>query len=90
MTTTEIPEPGPARNKAIGETWLNYTVYHYDKDVPERCYFLLVDGEFDQVAPFAHWGSGERKTKEEAWADCPNFSGDIAAAIVNFANCTTV
>lgn len=44
---------------------LGWSVYHYDKDVESRCYYMLMDHEFDPVVIF----DGERKTEEEAWDD---------------------
>jgi hypothetical protein len=60
---------------------MGYSVYHYDKDHPDNCYYMLVDEHFDQVAPYEGWRSGERKTEELAWEDCPEFSSDVSLAM---------
>lgn len=54
---------------------LGYTVYHYDKDYRENCYYCLMSPDFDPVVmmPFR---AGERKTEEEAWEDTPRWSSD--------------
>ncbi|MFB6364497.1 hypothetical protein ACFCP7_10585 [Paenibacillus elgii] len=60
---------------------MNWQIYHYDKDFEERCYFMLVDENFDAIAAdYADPRNGERKTEAEAWDDCPDFSRDISAA----------
>ena len=56
---------------------LGYTVYHYDKDYAENCYYMLMDAAFDPVVPMF---KGARKTEAEAWADVPRFSDDLTAA----------
>ena len=58
---------------------LGYTVYHYDKDYAENCYYQLMDEELDPVIMFP-FRAGERKTEDEAWADVPAFSTDYEAA----------
>jgi hypothetical protein len=72
-------------NRQIAEK-LGYHVYHYDKDIPERCYYMLMDPDgdpawanlnFNEIGPRA----GERKTEDEAWRDCPNWKGDLSLAI---------
>lgn len=55
---------------------LGYTVYHYDKDHAENCYYMLMDAEFVPV----NFIDGSRKTEAEAWSDAPRFSSDLAAA----------
>jgi len=67
---------GQALNRAVAEQVMGYTIYHYDKDYEENCYFMLMNDEFDPVEPL----DGRRKTEEEAWNDCPDFSGSISAA----------
>lgn len=59
---------------------MGFTMYHYDKDVAEMCYFTLLDTEGDAVVFRAHYRDGEHATEAQAWADCPAFSTDIAAA----------
>ena len=51
---------------------LGYSVYHYDKDVAERCYCMLMDAEFEPVM----FIGGERKTEAEAWDDVHDYSTD--------------
>jgi hypothetical protein len=69
-------------DKDVAEKVMGYTIYHYDKDVEERCYYMLMDENFDPIANDIPWSlhNGERKTEEEAWSDCPKFSSDISAA----------
>jgi len=64
----------------VGEKVMNYSIYHYDKDHPDGCYYMLVDENFESVTDEVGWSVGERKTEKEAWKDCPNYSTDIAAA----------
>jgi len=82
MTRDEIQamEASPELDKLVGEKIFGYSIYHYDKDVPERCYYMLTDDKGDPVTPYEGWHTGERKTEEEAWGDCPNYSEDIGAA----------
>lgn len=62
-----------------------YWVYHYDKDHPSSCYYMLclpdsVDSVVvDDFSRFREsgWHAGERKTEEEAWKDAPYFSTDL-------------
>lgn len=54
---------------------LGYTVYHYDKDRAENCYYSLQDPHGDPVISI--FREGERKTEEGAWADTPNFDSDL-------------
>lgn len=68
---------GPDLNRAIADM-LGYSIYHYDKDVAENCYYMLMDPNWDRVVYGLH--AGERRTEEQAWADPPDFSGDIAYA----------
>ena len=76
MRIDEMPA-GREMDKAIGQHIFKYWVDHYDKDCAENCYYCLMDGSGDAVIPGFY---GERKSEEEAWADCPEFSTDIAAA----------
>lgn len=59
---------------------LGYTVYHYDKDVGERCYYMLMTPDFEPVADL--WHEGQRKTEAEAWNDLPRFSSDGNAMLL--------
>lgn len=52
---------------------LGYTVYHYDKDYAENCYYQLVDRQLNPVVSFP-FRAGEQKTEAEAWDDAPEFS----------------
>jgi hypothetical protein len=63
----EMPA-GREMDKAIGQYIFKYWVDHYDKDCAENCYYCLIDGSGDAVIPGFY---GERKSEEEAWADCP-------------------
>lgn len=69
---------GRELDKLIGQHIMRYRLYHYDKDIEENCYIMLVDEDFDSVLNLGY--VGERDTEEEAWDDCPHFSTDIAAA----------
>lgn len=77
MLVDEMPA-GREMDRIIGEKLFGYWVYHYDKDFAENCYCCLMDGSGDAVVDGLH--DGERKTEEEAWGDCPEFSAEIAAA----------
>jgi hypothetical protein len=82
---TTLAEAEKSINRQIAEK-LGYHVYHYDKDVPERCYYQLWDAEGDPVALRTRPGSesrrnGERETEAEAWEDCPDWQGDIKWAV---------
>lgn len=55
---------------------LGYTMYHYDKDHPDKCYYELWDSQGEPVVL-----RGERKTETEAWNDAPNWSEDVALAL---------
>ncbi|OMD66030.1 hypothetical protein BSK62_13260 [Paenibacillus odorifer] len=63
-------------NRALAEL-MGYTVYHYDKDVAERCYFELTAPDGYPEIVFG----GERITELEAWADVPNYCNDPAASL---------
>jgi hypothetical protein len=54
-------EARPATKKEKAQA-AGCTIYRYDKDIPERCYFMLAypDGEYSHI---------ERKTEAEAWED---------------------
>ncbi|QGQ97005.1 hypothetical protein EHS13_20000 [Paenibacillus psychroresistens] len=65
--------------RSVATDVMGLSVYHYDKDFEANCYYMLVDG-IDPVAPFDGLTTGERKTEEEAWSDCPDYLNDIAAA----------
>ena len=82
LTREEIlaMKPGPELDKLIAEHVMGWSIYRYDKDVPERCYYMLVDKSFDPVVDGGYWNAGERKTEEEAWKDNSPFSTDISAA----------
>lgn len=70
---------------------LGYSVYHYDKDYPNQCFYMLMDSNYEPVADM-EWKrfteeyktrrlhTGERKTEAEAWKDAPQFSTDLNAA----------
>jgi hypothetical protein len=53
-----------------------WQIYHYDKDIAENCYYLLVDNDFDAVIPFNY-----HKTEAECWEkDCPTWPTSIPDA----------
>lgn len=58
---------------------LGYSIYHYDKDHPEHCYYMLWDAEGQPVVPI--YPENQRKTEAEAWQDAPNWPEDIALAL---------
>lgn len=66
--------PGPEMDREVAEKVMEWHIYQYDKDYPDNCYYLLVDG-IDAVEPL----STGYQTEEQAWVDCPLFSTDIAA-----------
>lgn len=71
---------GGEMDRLIAEKVMGYTVYHYDKDHPNNCYYMLMDADFDPVLFTGNYRDSEKKTEEEAWNDCPEFSTDILAA----------
>lgn len=75
-------ESGRELDALIAEKVMGWSIYHYDKDVPERCYYMLVDDKFEVVADDKPWSlrNGERKTEEEAWKDNRQWSSDISVA----------
>ena len=75
MRIDEMPA-GREMDKAIGQYIFKYWVDHYDKDYAENCYYCLMDGSGDEVIPGLH--EVERRTEEEAWADCPEFRTEIS------------
>jgi hypothetical protein len=64
--------------RAVATDVMGLSIYHYDKDYEANCYYMLVDG-LDPVARFDGLTTGERKTEEEAWADCPDYLTDHSA-----------
>lgn len=64
-------------NRNIAEL-KGYSIYHYDKDVLERCYFQLWDEDGDPVVWKIY--EGQRKTEEEAWQDVPDWASDLNTA----------
>ncbi|OKP91395.1 hypothetical protein [Paenibacillus sp. P32E] len=71
---TQVKEmTNPELNRALAEL-MGYSIYHYDKDVEENCYYMLVDptGDYQQL---------DRKTEAEAWADAPDYCTDPAASL---------
>lgn len=70
---TQIQLTDQQLNRALAEL-MGYTVYHYDKDVPERCYYMLVD-------PTGDYSMIERPTEAMAWLDAPWYTGDPAASL---------
>jgi hypothetical protein len=78
MTREEIiaMEPGRKLDTLVAEKVMGLTVYHYDKDVEENCYYMLMDTEGFPFEPFG----GEKETEEEAWLSCFYYSTDISAA----------
>lgn len=64
-------------NLLIAKEIFGYHVYHYDKDYKDNCYYILVDLNMNQVAPYWNGRKAQRKTEEEAWNDCPDFFKDM-------------
>lgn len=58
---------------------LGYHIYHYDKDVAERCYYQLwePDGAIGGLYP-----DNEYKTEVEAWQDVPKWDSDLNLALM--------
>ena len=86
MTREEVlaMEPGKELDKLVAIHVMGWSIYHYDKDVEERCYYMLVDSGLDPVAddePWT-WHNGERKTEAEAWEDNLPWSTDKTSAWV--------
>jgi hypothetical protein len=65
--------------RAVATDVMGLSIYHYDKDVEERCYYMLWDENMNHMAKFIGYHTDERKTEEEAWADCPDFINDFNA-----------
>jgi hypothetical protein len=70
-----------------------YTVYHYDKDYPDQCYYMLMTPDFDpyifqDIARFGDeirtrgYRAAERKTEDEAWADAPELTLDWLVSLL--------
>ncbi len=73
MTRDEIMAlSGVSLRRAVAEKVMGYWVYHYTKG--PRGYYMLLDDEDHPLGL-------ERRTEEEAWADCPPFEDDPAAAL---------
>ncbi len=80
----KTPEGRRALEQYIAEQQ-GYTIYHYDKDYAESCYYMLMNPDWDSVVhsdltgrfleEFSkrHIRAGERKTEAEAWLDCPQW-----------------
>jgi hypothetical protein len=66
--------------RAVATDVMGLSIYHYDKDVESRCFYMLWDEHCDPVARFDGMTTGERKTEELAWADCPDYIGNVTAA----------
>lgn len=66
--------------RAIATDVMGLSIYHYDKDWEDNCYYVLWNEALEPVAKYEGWNTGERKTEEEAWADCPDYLNDITAA----------
>jgi hypothetical protein len=72
---------GRELDRLIGEKIFGYSIYHYDKDYREHCYYLLWDIHGDAVNQSVPLSEAERKTEAECWEhDCPHFSTDMTAA----------
>jgi hypothetical protein len=68
-------------DRLIAEHVMGLRIYHYDKDIAERCYYMLVDENWDYAGDDFGRHAGERETEAEAWEkDCPHYSTDISAA----------
>lgn len=66
-------ESGRKLDKLIALHVMGQSVYHYDKDHEENCYYELIDSEGYAVDPFG----GERDTEEEAWDTCSYYSESL-------------
>lgn len=82
MTRDEIEAMPAGRelDRLVAEKVMGWSIYRYDKDIPENCYFMLVTEQYDPVTEDMGLRAGERKTEEEAWNDNYHFSTDISAA----------
>lgn len=78
-----------AVNRAIAEA-CGYYIYHYDKDHPAQCYYMLsIPNDchwagWDQLRfrnEWGQWKAGERKTEKEAWNDVPDYYNSLDEAI---------
>jgi hypothetical protein len=73
MTTMTDDELRVAIAKARG-----WTVYHYDKDHRDSCYFCLLNGDGYPVND--DYMNNHHQTEAEAWADCPDYPRDLNTA----------
>jgi hypothetical protein len=73
MTTMTDDELRLAIAKARG-----WTVYHYDKDYRDSCYYCLLNGDGYPVND--DYMNNHHQTEAEAWADCPDWPTDLNAA----------
>ena len=82
LTAADIDamEAGTELDRIVAEKVMGYSMYHYDKDYKDACYWMLIDSEGDSVEWKPNYRDIEHKTEAEAWAACPKFSTDIAAA----------
>jgi len=82
LTAAEIDAmpAGPEMDALVAERVMGWHMYHYDKDVPSACYWMLLDSEGDPAVFEVPYNAMEKRTEAEAWAACPKFSTDIAAA----------
>lgn len=67
---------GKSLNRQIAEM-LGYFIYHYDKDVEDRCYYQL----WQPLGGMAINEDWQRRTEGEAWNDSPKWSRDIGLAL---------
>jgi hypothetical protein len=78
-----------AVNRRIAEL-CGYYIYHYDKDHPDRCYYMLsIPNDchwtgWDQLRfrnEWGQWNAGERKTENAAWNDAPDYYNSLDESI---------
>jgi hypothetical protein len=63
--------------RQVGTEVMGYSIYHYDKDFAENCYYMLMDREYDPVS--MRYRENERPTEEAVWLDCPDFTSRLDA-----------
>ena len=76
----DVMEAGAELDRLVAEKVMDYSMYHYDKDYKDACYWMLLDSEGDSVEWRPDYRDIEHKTEAEAWAACPKFSTNVAAA----------
>lgn len=57
---------------------LGYSIYHYNKDIEARCYYMLWEPDGTGVGLYP---DNQHKTEEAAWQDAPKWDRDLNLAL---------